>query len=904
MNAEVCSGGEGGTPTADAVRPRQGRGPIVARVVGWMAAFPLVACGLGLREASANDRPGVPVSAPLGQGAGATAAPLPPAPEATTAPVLDLHGDGFSVGSLLDAAPAAGGPLTALRWKSPLFATPLELPIPEVVRIRFPRRGEAAAAAPGSWRFELRGGDVILGTIEQVDGERFLVRSHGIGAAGPLSIRRDFLERMTRLEAATRTIVPGGLDGWDAVRGAWQERGGALSCDRPIAAAFRDVAAPARACYDVALSWTTRPDFDLYVATDAEQFAWLKAPAPVRKPNDVDEYRLQARGGKLQAWREGAKADFGEIAPLAGGAGRLRVHVFVDQEAGRMAVVMPKDGQPAEPPVFDKTIAPRKAVTRSGFSLRLRTGTIRIDGLRVLPWDGGAPRLEPAIGLGSPAAVIESFDKTAGEFVVRDGAETRRIAAATAEIAFPSDPGAAAVPHGPAAVTIGFSAGSRLTGSVRDIAMGMVTLDCVGLDGPLAFPLDRILLLESVQHRQPSPLPGRVGMLEADTARMLGCVGQADGVGWQPWGAVAPARFAPAASAKISYRGTPLLGGPGVTVAKQGQAWAVTDVAPGGPAARDGRIQRGWTVQTIQLLPAGQPIAVGGLKAEEMDALLRGIIGSSIGLRFKDQAGKEHEVALLRDRAGRGDLAGSTELGLLDTVLRTHDEKLGIKPGGGGAGGSLITLKTGDAIFCRVLSADADGLRVETGQGNETVVPNALVRAAEFINASAVIVSAHKKERLTTLPRMHMADPPTHLIRLDSGDYLRGKLLTVDEKKVTFRVLEETKEFDRQMVLRIIWLSVAGDGADQKALELLAGGKGLLMQSLTVDKRRLTVAAERYEDGRVIGTAGPLGRLPIDLGVCESLAIGAAIAAQPAMKNDFKQWELKPAKLPRALQKN
>jgi hypothetical protein len=55
------------------------------------------------------------------------------------------------------------------------------------------------------------------------------------------------------------------------------------------------------------------------------------------------------------------------------------------------------------------------------------------------------------------------------------------------------------------------------------------------------------------------------------------------------------------------------------------------------------------------------------------------------------------------------------------------------------------------------------------------------------------------------------------------------------------------------------------------------------------------------EDGRLVGTAGPIGQLQIDLKTCEALFVGAAIAAQPPGPNSFKQWELKPAKPPAAL---
>ncbi|MFN9369349.1 MAG: hypothetical protein ACK6CT_11400 [Planctomycetia bacterium] len=884
-----------------AIRPRSGRGAIAAAAVGCLTAILVAAGSVGPqaadgKEVEASPAPPASLSPPQ-----TIPQLLVPPPEATAAAVLDLHGNGFSVGSLLDAPAAGDGPRTTLLWKSELFATPLELAIPEIVRVRFPRRKEVLDRA-GAWRFELQGGDVILGTLEGIDAERFTVNPLDIGT-GPLQIRRVSVERMRRLEGGVRTIVPGGLEGWDAARGVWQEQKGMLATDQPNAVAYRDVGAPAKACYDVVLTWTVRPEFDLFVAADAEFAADLKQalkPASNPKRAHVDQYRLQASGqGKLQAWREAAKADFEEIAGLAVGGGRLHVQLFVDQESGRMAVTIPQDGRPAGPPVFDKTIAARKAV-RPGFAVKVRKGTLRIDSLRVVPWDGGQPRLEPVVGLGSATAVLESFDRATGEFVVRDGEETGRVTAAAAgELEFDAAPAATPPDRGPAPVLLGFSAGSRLTGSVREIAKDTVTLDSPLLVGPLACPVDRLSLLESAGMWHPRPLPGRVGLLAADTDRMLGCVEQANGVGWQPWGAVAPARFAAAASAKISFRGTPLLGGAGISVAKQGNAWAVTEIAPGGPAARHGRIQRGWKLEAIQLLPGGQPLPAAGLKLDEVVGLLRGIIGSSVGLRLTDPSGQAEEVTLVRDRAGRGDVT-SPEQDLLEAALKIHDDKSGIKAGIGPAG-SLVTLKTGDVISCTVIAGDADGLRVKTDRGDEVLIPNALLRAAELLNPKGGTLTAQKKERLTTLPRLQLADPPTHLIRLDSGDYLRGKMLSLDAETVKFRVLEETKQLPRAALARIIWLSVAGDNADQKAVEMIAGGAGLPVQGVATNKRRLTIAAEQVKDGILIGTAGPLGRLPIDLRTCEALFIGAAIAAQPPLANDFKTWELKPAKLPAAL---
>ena len=55
-----------------------------------------------------------------------------------------------------------------------------------------------------------------------------------------------------------------------------------------------------------------------------------------------------------------------------------------------------------------------------------------------------------------------------------------------------------------------------------------------------------------------------------------------------------------------------------------------------------------------------------------------------------------------------------------------------------------------------------------------------------------------KKDRLLTLPRMQKADPPTHLIRAKSGDYLRGRVTGMDDKTLKVEVRLEAKEIPRR----------------------------------------------------------------------------------------------------------
>ena len=181
--------------------------------------------------------------------------------------VLDVPG-GFLAGHLLDAQPIPGQSRQTLYWESPMFDAPLEFQVNEIVRVRFPAV-PATPPAPGAYRFELRGDDALIGGLESID-EEFVTVAVG-GPAGPqrVRIKRAWLQRITRLNstASNATAVPGGLNGWDeSKRGAWSEESGQLVCDRPGSSLFRDIQAPAKACYEIVVSWKQSPSFELVSA--------------------------------------------------------------------------------------------------------------------------------------------------------------------------------------------------------------------------------------------------------------------------------------------------------------------------------------------------------------------------------------------------------------------------------------------------------------------------------------------------------------------------------------------------------------------------------------------------------------------------------------------------------------
>ena len=841
----------------------------------------------------------------LACGVGLAAAVPAAAPEPTQhSAVLDLPADGFLLGRLVPAPSAPGQPRTTLLWQSPLFAEPLEFTVAGIERIRF-AKPRAAAAAP-TWRADLRDGDFVAGELAGLDADHLEMLVEGVGN-GALRIPRGAVTRLSRAGAATRTIVPGSLDGWDAGRGAWQEQGGRITGDKAGSAAYRDVSAPARACFTLGLSWEERPDLDLLFAAAAGDLARLKAGPPAKKPAATEDYRIELAGGDLLAIREGATAAFDLAASLPAGPGSITLQVFVDQDRGRMAVVLPGD-TPQPNPVFDQSIAPRKPAPRSGFGIRLRDGRVRIDSLRVTPWTEPEPRVAAGGELGGPDAVCESFDKAAGTFAVRGAEGPRTIAVGdVTEIDFPA--AAASQPPAAGAVRAAFHGGTRLTGRVVEVTQDAVRLDCPAAAEPVECGLKQLAVIEAVGGPAPIELPGRPGILDTVSGRTLGCLANraapAAGIGWLPQGAVSPGTLvAPAEPLRIAYRGLAALGGVGVGLARQGTAWTVAEVIPGGPAARDGRIATGWKLESIRLDANGPPIAAGGLKPDDVRALLRGVAGSTVQLRFSDAAGQPQEIHLVRDASGRGDLAGAAEKDVLDKALKTHDSR-SPPAAAAGAGQATVYLKTGDSIQGTVLTGGPDGLHIKTDLAPDVLVPATAMRAVELLPSGVGSIAKDKLARLLTLPRMQQSDPPTHMLRLPSGDYLRGKLVSLDGTVVRMNVLGTEKQFPRADVARLIWLSIDGDGAEQEALAAITGNVppgGIPVRATTSDGRRLTMAAERVAGDRLVGSSGIFGTVGVDLRRCDRLELFPSAAATPG-ELPYSQWKLKPAAVPRLLQK-
>lgn len=820
--------------------------------------------------------------------------------------VLELPG-GRSLAGRLVPFEGDGTPLGTLRWQSPLFGTPLEFHLDEITAMRF-AGAKGAVARPGMV-VHLRGGDSIEGELEALDADVVELRPSAGWSPPLLRIDRAAVEGLTRADAdvAGAFVGPASLDAWQvAPEGSWRVERGCLRATRP-SIGTRVVSAPARAWYEFELSWRVRPELRIAVAAAADSDADGFVVEMLTLADGAPAAALIRRG------EDQAAVEPLECPPPA--ARGLRLVVFVDQGAGRLAAFTEADGVAG--PVAEATLPGGAASGRVRISLA--SGDVCLESLRMGAWTAAEPlvddrdtmRVVTRDGRAVEASSI-AFDKAAATLVIDGtGGAVRLPLADIAAATLPAGGG----PAPPATLRATLASGATLAGDPIAVNDESITLRVPGIAEPVRLPVGEIAALAAVGGRpEPRPLPGRVGTLVSGSTSLVGCVVDGGpwsaGIAFQPQGAVAAAPFASIADvdATIEYvaraardGGSVEVGGIGGMVNQNGDgAYVVTMLSEDGAAATDGRLQPGDRLLAIRPRPEGGFVATKGLEVTTVMNLLRGRVGTPVVLRVATEGQPPRDIDLIR---GPIHVAGPE---ILQQALDTHI-RLAVAPVDAAAGGhpSRAVLATGDVVPCEIVGIDADDVSLRTpvadGGPDTIVVRGELLQAIELDPAVPPRdLPRSLVDRLLTLPRSQRTSPPTHLVRLRDGDYLRGRLVSLDADTLAIDVRGELKKLPRPSVARIIWLrpdpEAAADAAQPPAAEPPAG---LLVQGVS-DRGRMTLVADAVADGEIRGTSPALGPGRIAIADVDRLLVGRGVASEAA-DLPYGQWRLTPAAEPRAL---
>jgi thiol-disulfide isomerase/thioredoxin len=211
-----------------------------------------------------------------------------------------------------------------------------------------------------------------------------------------------------------------------------------------------------------------------------------------------------------------------------------------------------------------------------------------------------------------------------------------------------------------------------------------------------------------------------------------------------------------------------------------------------------------------------------------------------------------------------------------------------------------LHLRSGDTIPCEVTHIDEKAVTFKTPLSEATFVPHEKIKSVDLIAGDSPKLDETKRDRLLTLPRMQKDSPPTHLIFSENGDFLRGRVLEMDDKRLKVEVRLETREIPRDRIAQIVWLH-ADELAGRKPAPAAAVSSPNRVQIMREDGNRLTFLAQQADAQTISGTSDVLGACRADLDEVDQLLFGTSIEESAAKLADHS-WKLHQAAEPKFAQ--
>ena len=756
-------------------------------------------------------------------------------------------------GRIVGAEVGADGALVTIHWQAPTFGEPFEIPLDGVSAIAFPTPIDAlpASDAGAAWRIELAGGDHLIGRLESIDDHGIVVAIDPTGDPIRVPLRRDSIRKIVRHDGGTALVWNGTLDQLQTTTPAdWQRKGSGLASTSPGAMLACAAGTEPRTRYDMTFSWTEPPVVRIALGSPLTP----QGNAPGGATMALTGYRVEFADKALVVVRDAASADGRGQADVAL-CGDLPAHgltlsVFIDRGAGRIAVVLPG----ATEPIADLSI--RSPVTPP------------------TNFPGGfLPDIDPD-------AADWRLDVVSGDVVL----EKLRIA--------PWRDGMFSSADGEVG-GVDLVDGGTIPGIAEGIAAGTTELVVRLPDGAA-----RRVALDTVTTIR---FPAAGGPIGGDPSKLRDRVRIGD-----RFGSSLTATLVSAREGSVTFL-HPAIDGP---VAVPIGILRSIDVIEGRSSdhplpGRIGRLGLGESSHQGCLVPIDA----------DPDAPGRGRIGwqplgSLTSAPFAGQADGTAPPATITYRPAAKPTQDGRSVEMSFTSMLNFalsgGRPIAVDLTSNDSFGSVLILVTGESISCRIESIDEAGVRVRQEGAESVMVPAAVVKAVELVPTPGVTISPEKFRSLTTLPRSQQQAPPTHLVRSQRGDYLRGRLEGMDNETIRIAVEASSRGkplvIPRSEVARVIWLhpETLEDQWQPPAIDL---GPGLSVESFSEEtlpgqRWRMRMSALAIEGNVLLGRHPVLGDTRIDVEKTDRLLIGGALVDSP-IRPPFANWQLRPAPEPR-----
>ena len=198
--------------------------------------------------------------------------------------------------------------------------------------------------------------------------------------------------------------------------------------------------------------------------------------------------------------------------------------------------------------------------------------------------------------------------------------------------------------------------------------------------------------------------------------------------------------------------------------------------------------------------------------------------------------------------------------------------------------GPAIYLCSGECVRGTLVAMDNEGVEVALENADTRRIENDRVRTIVLSdNYRAAQITAAKRDRLLTVPRIQQDRPPTHLLVSTNGDLFRTRILKIDKEFVHAEVRLTTRRIPRANVAVISWLTNAQDDeeTDDNGIARVPDEQ-LHVRAMWSDDRRLSFTPTKLDNSILFGSNLILGTCRVELRELHHLLLGTALGSDPS----------------------
>ena len=763
---------------------------------------------------------------------------------------------------------------------SPLFDRPIEFDIRGLRSVA----GDYSPPEPESGHaFLLEGGTRISGQLKQWTDTHVVVDSPSLGE---ITLDKSLLRVVEAIRDSGKRVYSGpkSIDDWNILddTGKWQFAAGALTSPDNEARAAGNVNLPGKFRLVLSMSWQGRADFVLSLGCKQPR---KPSPQPknrraiVQSPQENAAVRLEMWDAQLAVVREvGNLADIA-VLPLDDGISKFELVFYVDQIEGLVAVYSPRGKMLEKIKVSDQ-----KGIANKFALLENHGKSVSVSRFDVFEWDGHLPdstEFPDGYVLDTDDVVSSStvtgYDAKSGTLDLVDLKDAKK----TGDIAL-KDVRRIILAANDSGEKEAESADKDDESADKDDRSDSKSKEPSGGPKFEAITLDEMRLIE---------------VDFADTSRLVGYLAKSSDGKFTFFGNGIAGKFQADVDQVVAISGS----------GKPFRAEKLPGVV--GELVTDQSRLQGCLVK---------PIA-GGAAADSSVLTWRPCFSSSNVAISIEQSGSidyaktnRNSAPVARPSAVPAAAKPKPAGALNNLIAGVFSARPNRKPGEpAGESSKLkyeIVFRSGDTIDGYVRSVDQRGVTFESDETSTTFVPH---EQMDSITLGRMISKPNFDEtelkRLLTVPRSRKSDPPTHLFVSTTGDYLRGRLIGVNEKLVGAEVRLDVQEIPRENVARVIWLHERPwlDAEDDKKMDEAAKAaqadqsNPFLVHAVRQSKRGVTFEPTNYSDGTLKGTSELLGDCSVSIDSVASLLFGRDVGIK-ALALRKESWTLSLAALPKA----